>query len=55
MFLRVELEYPCFDTDLISSSSMTKGKKVPGVSSDVFVYLIHLVPLVCHAALESQG
>lgn len=40
MFRIVELEYPCFDTDLISPSSMTKGKKkLPCVSADVSMYL----------------
>lgn len=40
MFRIVELEYPCFDTDLISPSSMTKGKeKLPCVLNDVSVYL----------------
>lgn len=27
MFCMVDLEYPCFDTDLISPPSMTKGKE----------------------------
>lgn len=40
MFRIVELEYPCFDTDLISPSSMTKGKEeLPCVLNDVSVYL----------------
>lgn len=38
MFRIVELEYPCYDTDLISPSSMTKGKE-SCVLCDVSVYL----------------
>lgn len=54
MFCIADLEYPSFDTDLISPPSMTKGKET--VSSWTCSYIIiYLVPVMCHMTLESQG
>lgn len=50
MFCIVGLEYPCFDTDSISPSSMTKGK-----GTDVCVHgRVHISLLVCKVTERSR-
>lgn len=51
MFCIVDLEYPCFDTDLISPPSMTKGKETAVCLHGRVIY--HHLSCACHVSHDT--